>query len=207
MISTSNVSFSYPSAYIESQFHKYFAEHHTPSSFMPALNGDKHFFLMRRGILSRPTRRQSQVASNVALANLDNDQTDETAVVTSQATTHPAPVQNRLLVHYTHEKRFRPFKREMHRIYESIFHNTPAMQVKLMVGNRNRRDGRHELIHKRPKRSLLQNVRIKKKYLKLLRKWVSSTTHRFTIHCLERRKSPKTTSVARLTAAQLQRPR
>ncbi|CAF4327710.1 unnamed protein product, partial [Adineta steineri] len=52
--------------------------------------------------------------------------------------------------------------------YDNVFKNTPAMNMKLIVGNRNRRDALNELIRKRPKRSLLQNILIKNKYSKLL---------------------------------------
>ena len=38
----------------------------------------------------------------------------------------------------------------MHQVYEDIFKNTPAMDVKIIVGNRNRRDAKNELIRKRP---------------------------------------------------------
>ena len=44
------------------------------------------------------------------------------------------------------------------------------MTMKLIVGNRNRRDAKKELIHKRPKRSILQSKIIKNKYLKFLGK-------------------------------------
>ena len=39
----------------------------------------------------------------------------------------------------------------MHHAYADVFQNTPAMQIKLTVGNRNRRDAQNELIRKRPK--------------------------------------------------------
>ena len=58
--------------------------------------------------------------------------------------------ENKLIIHYTHEKRFRSVKRDLHQVYDSIFHNTPAMFTKLIVGNRNRRDTRSELIRKNP---------------------------------------------------------
>jgi hypothetical protein len=53
--------------------------------------------------------------------------------------------------------------------------NTLAMDLKLIVGNRNRRDAQNELICKRLKPSLLKNIkiqskRIKNKYLQFLSK-------------------------------------
>jgi hypothetical protein len=52
----------------------------------------------------------------------------------------------------------------MHRVYEDVFKNTPAMYAKLIFGNRNRRDAKNELIRKRPKKSLFNNTITKSKY-------------------------------------------
>jgi hypothetical protein len=46
----------------------------------------------------------------------------------------------------------------MHQVYESVFKHTPVADVTMIVGNRNRRDTRSELIRKRPMRSLLKNI-------------------------------------------------
>ncbi len=48
-------------------------------------------------------------------------------------------------------------------MYENMFNNTPVSAFKMIVGNRNRRDARHELIRKRPKSSLLEKKPIKSK--------------------------------------------
>ncbi|CAF2045443.1 unnamed protein product [Rotaria magnacalcarata] len=49
----------------------------------------------------------------------------------------------------------------MHQVYDNIFKDTPAADVKLIVGNKNRRSGKTELICKRPKQSLLINKPVK----------------------------------------------
>jgi hypothetical protein len=36
----------------------------------------------------------------------------------------------------------------MHHVYENVFKNTPAMDLKLIVGNQNRRDATNELVRK-----------------------------------------------------------
>ncbi|CAF2213570.1 unnamed protein product, partial [Rotaria magnacalcarata] len=68
---------------------------------------------------------------------------------------------NKLIVHYTHEKRFQTFKSDMHQVYDNTFKDTPAADVKLIVGNKNRRSAKTELICKRPKQSLLINESFK----------------------------------------------
>ena len=126
---------------------------------------------MRHKIMGQLTPRQSQVATSAATANMDNDQTDDTEEIESKdvalkAEKKPTQFGDQLFVHYTHEKRLQSFKRDMHQVYENVFKNTPAMNVKLIVGNRNRRDAKNELTRKRPKPSILQSKRIKNKYLK-----------------------------------------
>ena len=70
--------------------------------------------------------------------------------------------QSKLILHYTHEEIFSSLKRDMHCIYHTIFHQTPAAEERIMVGNGNRRDARHELICKRPEPSILQNTKTAK---------------------------------------------
>ena len=47
-------------------------------------------------------------------------------------------------------------KRDMHQIYDDVFKHSPVEDVKIIVGTRNQRDARNDLIQKRPKLSLLQ---------------------------------------------------
>jgi hypothetical protein len=129
------------------------------------MDDEKQFFLMRHKFLGQPTPRQSQVESSTATADIENDQADDQL---NQSTTKPEKkptnYEEKLFVHYKHEKRFQSCKRDMHRVYEDVFKNTPAMYAKLIVGNRNRRDAKNELIRKRPKKTLLNNTITKSKY-------------------------------------------
>ncbi|CAF1095117.1 unnamed protein product [Rotaria socialis] len=60
-------------------------------------------------------------------------------------------------LHYTHEKSFKFFERDIHCVYEHIFKSTPTMYAKLIVGNRNRRQATNVLIRKRQTQTFLQN--------------------------------------------------
>ncbi len=51
----------------------------------------------------------------------------------------------------------------MHTVYDDVFQNTPAMYTRMVVGTRNRRNAKNELIRKRPKQTLLQNKITKRK--------------------------------------------
>jgi hypothetical protein len=70
---------------------------------------------------------------------------------------------NRIIVHYTHEKRFASIKRDIHKIHHDVFDNTPAMDVRMIVDNRNRRTATDDLIHKKPLKSILKNKPFKSK--------------------------------------------
>ncbi|CAF5156068.1 unnamed protein product, partial [Rotaria magnacalcarata] len=99
---------------------------------------------MRNKILNLPTARQSQVSISAATADIDNDQTDEpqnepTTTITAATTT--------LLERNKKE----------HTLYDNTFKDTPAADVKLIVGSKNRRSAKTERICKRPKQSLLIN--------------------------------------------------
>ncbi|CAF4889660.1 unnamed protein product [Rotaria socialis] len=95
---------------------------------------------------------QPYVSSLTLLAHIDNDEVaDETKQPNESATkldTKFANYEEKLFLRYTHEKRFKVFKRDMHCVYEHIFKSTPAMYTKLIVGNRNRRQATNELIRK-----------------------------------------------------------
>lgn len=123
------------------------------------------------------TPRQSQVAQNTAQADCDNEQTDENNPITSMQTTESGQItttnksatySNKLIVHYTHEHRFCTFKRDLHQIHDNVLSSTLGFNFQLMVGNRNRPSAKKELIHKKPKCSLIQNKaeEIKTKYMK-----------------------------------------
>ena len=145
--------FSYPSRFIEQQFHKFFNEFIYATSILPFIENEQQFCLLRHEILDQLTP-------------------DITAKTTSQETVRKIQKKsvdyaNRLFLHYTHEKRFQRVGRNTHHVYENIFKNTPSMDLKLIVGSRNRRDAKNELIQKRPKRSLLQCKQISKKYKKM----------------------------------------
>jgi len=173
---------------------------------------------MHHRINNEPTAKQSQVALSAATADLDNEQTDDCTIVfeqkeatTTTATTEKKPTSygNKLFIHYLHEKRFRSFKRGMHQIFGNSFRNTPAMDIRLIVGNRNRRDAKKELIRKKPKPSLLQNKakQIKDKYFQFSGKLsliVKNNRNKYLIFILleQQRRQAKTTTIAKNTTDQ-----
>ncbi|CAF3875971.1 unnamed protein product [Rotaria sp. Silwood1] len=122
---------------------------------------------MHNQLLDQPTYRASQVATSAATADLDNNQTDDKINESTEARTKQNPAQkpqhaDQILIHYNHEKRLDSIKRDMHKAYDKVFKNTPVGDIKMIVGNRNRRDAKHQLIRKRPNKHLLQNKPVQK---------------------------------------------
>ncbi|CAF3645822.1 unnamed protein product [Rotaria socialis] len=121
---------------------------------------------MRQKLLGQPTFRQSQVALSAAQANKDNDlgenPINQPEKYQDKTEKKISNFGEKIFIHYTHERRFHSCQRDMHKIYEDVFQQTPAMDTHLIVSNRNRRDIQHELIRKRPDKKLLQNKTTKK---------------------------------------------
>jgi hypothetical protein len=62
----------------------------------------------------------------------------------------------------------------MHKHDKDIFWNPSEMNVKIIVGNCNRRSARHEMIRKRPKNALVQDRPINSEYIEIIKTHFSS---------------------------------
>ncbi|CAF1501633.1 unnamed protein product, partial [Rotaria sordida] len=160
----------YSSSYIDKQFDKFFVENmSSTTSFLSISTDEKQFKRIRENFLRKPTQQQSQVALSVATADLQNDATDKNLLQRTNIANEPekqdTKFEKKIIVHYTHEKRLHSFKRYMHQILDHTFQKEIDQDIKLIVGNRNRRDAAKELIRKRPKQSLLKNKIPKSKFI------------------------------------------
>jgi hypothetical protein len=54
-----------------------------------------------------------------------------------------------LIIHYTHEKRFRSNKKDIHHLWKQTFKQTPVIDTRLIIGNRNSRNMTRESVHRR----------------------------------------------------------
>jgi hypothetical protein len=97
--------------------------------------------------------------------NLQTRPTPPPLTQPNKATDKVKNYEHKLILHYIHEKRFQSFKHDIHKLYKDIFGDPSAMNVKIIVANRNRRSATHELIRKRPKKALLQDRPIKSEYI------------------------------------------
>ena len=162
------IFFSYPSTFIESEFRKFFLKFTSATSFLPYINNDKQFFLMRSTLFSPPiTEHQSQLKPSEATDDIENVSAHraQPPPPAAAAATKWKSKQNRrkkkfedqFFIHHTHEKRFRSTKRGLHRVHQDLFNQSETKSVHMLVGNRNRRNATHELIRKRPQQSILTN--------------------------------------------------
>lgn len=139
--------------------------------FLPYVSDEHQFYRMRENKLGLPTNRQSQadiiLESTNILNNMKNIQPRVPTENNQNLQATEEAKEKKLIVHYTHEKRFDSLKREMHQIYQDVFKNSPVADVKSIVGTRNRRDARNDLIRKRPQRAILKNEPRKSKRLLL----------------------------------------
>ncbi len=119
---------------------------------------------MRQNNIRQPTRALSQAAINAVTAEVDNKPTDSTTNMEKKDNQFG----KKMIVHYTHEKRFNCFKGDMHQILDDTFQKQIDKDIKLIVGNRNRQNAQKELVHKRPKQRLLTNKIQKSKLLSFI---------------------------------------
>ena len=148
LIHLSNAMPIYPSKFIDNQVRIFFSTYKvSTSNILPLTEDNSEFFRMRAQILSISTLKQSQVAKR-AERPTELNQIKSKAIKQKQGT-------SRLILHYTHEHRLEAYKRDIHQIWDDVFANTPAMEVKVIVGHRNSRNVKSELVRTRPRPSLL----------------------------------------------------
>ncbi|CAF4468838.1 unnamed protein product, partial [Rotaria sp. Silwood2] len=117
----------YPSSFIDQQFQKLSSEYLSSSSFVPFIDDEKQYFLSRNKLTLRSTTGQSKRIIRNTATNINTEQTNDTINIktrsssTTTATDKVKTYEDKLIFHYTHEKRFHSFKRNMHKLYEDNF--------------------------------------------------------------------------------------
>jgi hypothetical protein len=59
----------------------------------------------------------------------------------------PLKFDNNLIIHYTYEKRLQSNKTVIHQLWNQVFQQTPVIESRLIIGNRNSRNLTRELVH------------------------------------------------------------
>jgi len=139
-------------------------------SLLPLIANENQFFLLRQKLLAQPTGKQTQVAHSAAAVDIITNNLNVLNVGQRQTQTLQIAINrkdnkfmNRLFVHCTHEAQLGGLAREIHKIHDTYFKDTPHGDIRLIVGYRNNHNTEYELAHKRPLASLLMDPLLEKK--------------------------------------------
>jgi len=142
--------YRYPSKYIDKHFQEFFNQYLSISSLVPYIYDENQFLIIRNKLFPQPSIKEMQTAKRIAhLATNRVDQSNK--------------FDKNFFLHFTHEKRLESLKRDIHKIYEEVFQDTEASDIRLIVGHRNSRNTTLELIDKQPRSSLIKLKPIKSK--------------------------------------------
>ncbi|CAF3262925.1 unnamed protein product [Rotaria sp. Silwood2] len=115
----------YPTRYIDKQFRKIFGTYISSDSILPIIDNEEQFFQLRKVYMNQPTARHSQVEARIAQFKENNEEHQvEQLVTTTSITTRKQKkniLQDAVIIHYIHEKRFTTMKKDMHNIFREAF--------------------------------------------------------------------------------------
>jgi len=129
---------------------KFFTNHIRTTTLLPIIEKDYLFTLILNFLLHKPTATAYIVASRIANAT-DTHNTDKVddPLVRLQLNEKSKWTDN-IIIHYTHEARLQAYKKAVHQLWHQIFTETPVMNTKLIIGNRNNPNNKSRLARRRP---------------------------------------------------------
>ncbi len=141
---------SHPPRYIYTRFKKFFTNKSSPTSIIPSIANPNDFLFVRSYILNRPTANEYQIASRITkiIGPLKNHIIDDPLV--RMRLNKVLNSNQNLIIHYTHEARLATYKKHIHQLWNQIFKDTPVVNTKIIIGNRNSRNATKILIRRRP---------------------------------------------------------
>jgi hypothetical protein len=111
--------------------------------------------------MGQPTPRQSQIEAQIKQYQEINEHDLEEQpkqIWASKSIVQQVEkkfVQDKMVIHYTHENRFTSMKRDMHEVFREAFKDLGIDAVRFIVGHRNSPNMQRELIRKRPHMKLM----------------------------------------------------
>ncbi|CAF4506853.1 unnamed protein product [Rotaria socialis] len=133
----------YLSKYIDTHFQEFFAQYLPISSLVPLIYDENQFLIIRNKLFAQPSVKEIQASQEIA--NIERKQASKRN-----------KFDKTLFLHYTHENRLFPFKRDIHKIYSEAFQGADAANLRLIIGHRNSRNIACELIQKKPYSSFIK---------------------------------------------------
>ena len=145
------------------------------------IDDEKDYLSIRYKLQQQPSANQMKATKNAQKVRFEIEIDNNTQRQKPHATTldpnRKEKFKKTIIIHCRHEQRLEALKRDMHRIYDSIFHGTPAMDIKLIVGHTNNRSAKRDLPQARPNMKLLNPMKITSEHTIL---FPSSEMHRCT---------------------------
>ena len=150
--------FRYPLGFLDVQFKRFFdSSNMQRSTLLPFIRNQNQYRLTRQQYIQKPTLKQTQLLKSTDSISLYShtcnrivDSKENKSDITKEEKYH-----DHLIVHYTHEKRLEPYKRDIHQIWNQIFLKTPVSEVRLIIGSKNSRSIHCELVRTSPPPSVL----------------------------------------------------
>ncbi len=119
------------------------------SDVLPTIHTENDFTRLRYLLLNRPTIPEYQIASQVAKAIKNNPTEEINDPLVKARINKQSKFGNNLIIHYAYEKRLQSDKNAIHQLWHQTFEETPVMNTRLIIGNRNSRNMTQELVHRR----------------------------------------------------------
>jgi hypothetical protein len=114
--------------------------HLSSSRLLPVIDDHNEYASIRAKIVEQPTSAEQQALSRIAtITKQDQD-----------GMKRESKWDRCLIVHYKHEQRLAAFKKDLHRLWNEAFAETPIKNTRLIVGNRISLNTKRQLIHNRP---------------------------------------------------------
>ncbi len=142
-------NFSYPPRYLYDRFNQFFPSHLSISDVLPAIHTANDFVRLRSLLLNRPTIPEYQIASRLAKAIKNNPAEKINDPLVKARLNKQSKFDTNIIIHYTYEKRLQSNKNTIHQLWHQTFKQTPVMNTRLIIGNRNSPNMTQELVHRR----------------------------------------------------------
>jgi hypothetical protein len=115
---------------------------------------ENDFTFIRRILLDKPTIPEYQLAERIAksINTTGSEQEVDNPLVKARLNKR-SKFDTNTIIHYTYEKRLQSNKKDMHQLWNQLFQQTPVMNTRLIIGNRNNPNLTRELVHRRPQES------------------------------------------------------
>jgi hypothetical protein len=119
------------------------------SDVLPAIHTANDFVRLRSLLLNRPTIPEYQIASRLAKAIKNNPAEKINDPLVKARLNKQSKFDTNIIIHYTYEKRLQSNKNTIHQLWHQTFKQTPVMNTRLIIGNRNSPNMTQELVHRR----------------------------------------------------------